>query len=215
MSKLFLGPTQSEDFVILTPRLRLRWPRHSDAENYSLYAGDIRIAEQTARIPHPYLLEEAQQYIADCRRQNAEGESLTLVMTARDDPHDAVVGSTTYRPSGGDAASTHELSNGSWVGVPFWSTGYCTEATRAVLDHVFSNIPAVDAVNVWIRSENTPSIRMVMRCGFRHFSTGSVDAPLRGCALDVVYLKVTRTNWLEDQEAARASLRDGRVGASV
>jgi hypothetical protein len=41
-------------FTLETPRLFLRWPKASDAPTVAELAGDRRVAEMTASIPHPY-----------------------------------------------------------------------------------------------------------------------------------------------------------------
>ena len=49
--------------IIKTPRLTLRAPRAEDASAITAIANDRRIAENTARIPHPYRLTDAQEFI--------------------------------------------------------------------------------------------------------------------------------------------------------
>jgi RimJ/RimL family protein N-acetyltransferase len=206
---LFTGLSQNEDFVLMTPRLCLRWPRLSDAENYCRYANDIRVAEQTARMPHPYLLEAAQQYITECRRKNAAGTAVTLVITKREAP-DTVLGCTTYEQvdaahdsSSGSAGSPplpQDASSGTWLGVPLWSTGFGTETTRAVTRYLFTSSPRLRDINVWIRAENHGSIKMVLRSGFRFVSKGTVDAPARGGTLAVVWVVMSRSDWTAQNE---------------
>jgi RimJ/RimL family protein N-acetyltransferase len=50
--------------VLETERLVLRAPRLGDAKAVALLANDRRIAENTARIPHPYRLADAEDFIA-------------------------------------------------------------------------------------------------------------------------------------------------------
>ena len=50
--------------VLETERLVLRAPRLGDVKAVAMLANDRRIAENTARIPHPYRLTDADDFIA-------------------------------------------------------------------------------------------------------------------------------------------------------
>ena len=50
--------------ILETERLLLRAPRASDAKTIADLASDRRVAENTARIPHPYSLADADEWIA-------------------------------------------------------------------------------------------------------------------------------------------------------
>src|SRR5215470_19874801 len=49
--------------VLATARLRLRAPQREDAPTIAALANDRRIAENTARIPHPYTLVDAEGFL--------------------------------------------------------------------------------------------------------------------------------------------------------
>src|ERR1700751_4862303 len=63
--------------VLETERLVFRAPRLEDAKAVAQIANDRRIAENTARIPHPYSLVDAEKFIASVNR--AEGEIVFLI----------------------------------------------------------------------------------------------------------------------------------------
>ena len=50
--------------VLETKRLVLRAPRLEDAKAVAALANDRRIAENTARIPHPYKVTDAETFIS-------------------------------------------------------------------------------------------------------------------------------------------------------
>ena len=54
--------------VLETERLTMRAPRLADAKTVSMLAADRRIAEYTARIPHPYRLSDAENFIAGANK---------------------------------------------------------------------------------------------------------------------------------------------------
>ena len=61
--------------VLETKRLTLRAARLEDAKAVAALANDRRIAENTARIPHPYKLADAEQFIGGA---NKNGEACLL-----------------------------------------------------------------------------------------------------------------------------------------
>jgi RimJ/RimL family protein N-acetyltransferase len=58
--------------VLETERLTLRAPRHEDVKAIAVLANDRRIAANTARIPHPYGVADAEQFIAAVNRRDGE-----------------------------------------------------------------------------------------------------------------------------------------------
>src|SRR5205823_1050399 len=105
--------------VLETERLVLRAPRLEDAKAVAALAADRRIAENTARIPHPYHLADAQSFIAAV---NGSGEETCFLITR---PDGTVMGAC-----GLSGADGPEL--GYWLGAAFWGRGYATEAVRAL-----------------------------------------------------------------------------------
>ena len=68
--------------VLETKRLALRAPRLEDAKTVAMLANDRRIAENTARIPHPYNVSDAEGFITGANKQG--GEAVFLI-TLRDE----------------------------------------------------------------------------------------------------------------------------------
>ena len=94
--------------VLETKRLTLRAPCLEDAKTVAMLANDRRIAENTARIPHPYKISDAESFIAAANVN--DGEVLFLI-TLRDQTVIGACGITTL-------ADQPEL--GYWLGVPYW-----------------------------------------------------------------------------------------------
>ncbi len=80
--EIFSGSPSAEPStpVLETKRLALRAPRLEDAKTVAALANDRRIAENTARIPHPYRLADAEKFIGGA---NKDGEAAFLI-TLRD-----------------------------------------------------------------------------------------------------------------------------------
>lgn len=139
--------------VLATERLTLRAPRHGDVRAIAALANDRRIAVSTARIPHPYGVDDAEQFIQAVNRRDGEA---TFVVTL----DDILIGACGVDPR------TDGPEIGYWVGVPFWGRGLATEAVRAVIDYAFSEL-GHDALAAGARVSNPASRRVLEKCAFQ------------------------------------------------
>ncbi len=144
--------------VLETERLVLRAPRLADAKAIARHVNDRRIAENTARIPHPYGVADAEQFLAEVNRQDGEA-TFAIVLKGE------IIGMCGLEPR--EAAA--EL--GYWLGVPYWNYGYATEAVRAVIDHAFGDLEH-DALQAGARVSNPASRRVLEKCGFQWTGVG-------------------------------------------
>jgi len=144
--------------VLETKRLILRAARLGDAKAVAALANDRRIAENTARIPHPYKVADAEQFIGAA---NKNGEAVFLV-TLR---NKTVIGACGVMLQ----EETPEL--GYWLGVPYWNQGYATEALHAVIDYAFTDLEH-DALQAGARVTNPASRRVLEKCGFQWTGVG-------------------------------------------
>jgi [ribosomal protein S5]-alanine N-acetyltransferase len=123
--------TPAELPTFLTPRLRLRPFRASDAPDVQRLAGEREIAANTMLIPHPYEDGVAETWIETHGSRFAAGTSLTLAIELRES--NILVGAIGLEFQESDRNA--EL--GYWIGRPFWNRGFCTEAARAMLSYGF------------------------------------------------------------------------------
>ena len=145
--------------VLETERLVMRAPRLADAKPVSTLAADRRIAENTARIPHPYRLSDAENFI--CTANKPGGECVYL-MTLRDK---TVIGAC------GIAQQDGAPEIGYWLGVEHWGKGYATEAVHALVDYAFTDLGHT-ALNAGARVTNPASRRVLEKCGFQWTGVG-------------------------------------------
>ena len=145
--------------VLETRRLVLRAPRLEDAKAVAALANDRRIAENTARIPHPYRMSDAESFITGANK--AGGEAVFLI-TLRDE---TIVGACGLLMQ----EQTSEL--GFWLGVPHWGQGYATEALHAVIDYAFTDL-SHEALQAGARVTNPASRRVLEKCGFQWTGVG-------------------------------------------
>ena len=164
--------------VLETKRLAMRAPRLEDAKTVAALANDRRIAENTARIPHPYRLTDAQGFIAGANK--AAGEAV-FIITLRDA---TVIGAC------GVVLQDETPELGYWLGVEHWGKGYATEALHAVIDYAFTDL-GHDALSAGARVTNPASRRVLEKCGFQWTGAGllriraiSSSAPIDRFRLD-------------------------------
>jgi RimJ/RimL family protein N-acetyltransferase len=149
--------------VLETKRLTLRAPRLEDAKTIAALANDRRIAENTARIPHPYKLSDAENFIGAVNK----GEEALFLITARDGVNKGeIIGACGF--------VTHDKAMpelGYWLGVEHWGKGYATEALHALIDYMFGEFdhPALQA---GARVTNPASRRVLEKCGFQWTGVG-------------------------------------------
>jgi RimJ/RimL family protein N-acetyltransferase len=145
--------------VLETKRLSLRAPRLKDTKALAALANDRRIAENVARIPHPYKGSDAESFIAGANKE--VGEPVFLI-TLRDA---GVIGACSLTMQD----DMPEL--GYWLGVPYWGKGYATEALHAVIDYAFTDL-AHEALQAGSRVTNPGSRRVLEKCGFQWTGVG-------------------------------------------
>lgn len=146
--------------VLETKRLALRAPRLEDAKTVAALANDRRIAENTARVPHPYKTSDAEGFITGVNK--AGGEAAFLI-TLHDD---TIIGACGIMYQNDQ---TPEL--GYWLGVPYWGKGYATEALHAVIDYAFTDL-GHEALQAGARVTNPASRRVLEKCGFQWTGVG-------------------------------------------
>jgi RimJ/RimL family protein N-acetyltransferase len=155
LSEQAFAPARRDDIVpiLATERLVLRAPRRGDVKAIASFANDRRIAANTARIPHPYGIEDAEQFVAAVNKR--EGEACFVVMLEC-----APVGvcSVDLREDGPEV--------GYWLGVPYWGRGFATEAVRALIDYAFGDLE-YEALISGARVNNPASRRVLEKCGFQ------------------------------------------------
>jgi RimJ/RimL family protein N-acetyltransferase len=152
--QVFTPPRRDEILPVLaTARLVLRAPRGSDVKAIATLVNDRRIAANTARIPHPYAIEDAEQFIAAVNKR--EGEACFVITV---DGAPIGICSVDLREDGPEL--------GYWLGVAYWGRGFATEAVRALIDHAFGDLEHETLIS-GARVNNPASRRVLEKCGFQ------------------------------------------------
>ena len=140
--------------VLETERLMLRRPTLADVKAIARLANDRRIAENTRRLPHPYLQDHAIEFVR--AMADDAGETAFLI-----ENNHAPIGIASVDWREPDAP---EL--GYWLGVEHWGQGFGTEAARAVIDFTFEEFDA-EQMLAGARVTNPSSRNILEKCDFQ------------------------------------------------
>ena len=139
--------------VLETERLTLRAPRHEDVKAIAVLANDRRIAENTARIPHPYCVADAEQFVAAVNRR--EDQACFVLML-----NGTLIGACGIDPR------DEGIELGYWLGAGYWGRGLMTEAARAVIVYAFGDLRH-ETLQAGARVSNPASRRVLEKCAFQ------------------------------------------------
>jgi RimJ/RimL family protein N-acetyltransferase len=168
--------------VLETGRLVLRAPRLGDAKAVAMLANDRRIAENTSRIPHPYRLGDAEDFIAAA---NTGAETVFFIALR----NGTIVGACSLVEIEREPAEI-----GYWLGVKHWGKGYATEAVRALIDHAFGELEHT-ALQSAARVTNPASRRVLEKCGFQWTGVGLHRIRALGSSAPVDRFRLDRGLW--------------------
>ena len=144
---------QTSSCVLETERLTLRRPTLADVKAIAHLANDRRIAENTRRLPHPYLQDHAVEFV----RAKAADNSETVFLIEHNYSPVGMVGIDRGEP---------DAELGYWLGVAHWGQGFGTEAARAVIDFFFEEF-AFEQLVSGARVANPASRNILEKCGFQ------------------------------------------------
>jgi RimJ/RimL family protein N-acetyltransferase len=140
--------------VLETERLMLRKPTLADVKAVVRLANDRRIAENTRRLPHPYLQDHAVEFVRGLA--SSKREAVFLI-------------ESNHTPVGMVGVDWHEPEApelGYWLGVDHWGQGFATEAARAAIDFTFEEFD-VELMKSGARVANPASRNVLEKCGFQ------------------------------------------------
>jgi [ribosomal protein S5]-alanine N-acetyltransferase len=150
-----------KETLLTTARLVLRPFALTDAADVQRLAGAPEVADTTLLIPHPYPDGIAEEFIVGTQAELEKGENYVFAITLRQTGE--LCGSMGLK-----VTAKHERGElGYWIGVPFWSHGYCTEAGRAVIGFAFDTL-RLNLVNAHHFVRNAASGRVLQKLGMRY-----------------------------------------------
>jgi RimJ/RimL family protein N-acetyltransferase len=178
------GPVLQEScrVVLETERLVLRRPTLADVKAIARLANDRRVAQNTARIPHPYAVSDAEVFVTFVAKLPQD----TNFLVTRDGEVLGGVGIDLSKPAAPEI--------GYWLGVPFWGQGYATEAARAVIDYAFEEFGSME-LRAGARVVNSASRRVLEKCGFQWTNVELLRVLSLGCSVPTDRFRLDRGVW--------------------
>ena len=144
-----------------TTRLLLRSLVREDVPAIVRLAGAKEIAATTMQIPHPYVEEDARNFLAHANENFLAGRSVSFAISV-------LAGGELCGAVGLHIVEAHRHAElGYWIGVPFWGKGYATEAASAAVAFGFQNL-RLNRIYAQHFAGNTASQRVLEKIGMRH-----------------------------------------------
>jgi RimJ/RimL family protein N-acetyltransferase len=168
--------------VLETERLTLRRPTLADVKAIAGLANDRRIAENTRRLPHPYLQDHAVEFV----RAMANEQRETVFLIENNHTPIGIVGVDWRQPE------APEL--GYWLGFEHWGQGFGTEAARAVIDFAFEEFDIEHLIS-GARVANPSSRNILEKCGFQWSGVELHRFQALGSSTPVDCFRLTRGVW--------------------
>jgi len=165
----------------------MRAPHEDDIDALAHLANNANIANMVARMPHPYTVADA----ADFVRRTRDGAIGKCVYAITKADNGAFLGCCGIEPH--EDGRTVEL--GYWLGEPYWNHGYVTEAAHALIDMVFRTRD-IEQIDARCRVMNIPSRRVIQKCGFQFQATGMVQSLAVGGMVPVEWYRLDRKTWV-------------------
>ena len=170
-----------------TKRLKLRDLTPRDAKRIAALAGDWDIARMTGRIPYPYTVDMAREWITELE----DGERV-LGISHRF----SLVGVCGFVPDGNGSADI-----GYWIGKPWWGRGFATEAAEAVISHCFNEL-GLARVTCGHFHDNPASGKVIAKLGFRYIGTDTIWCEARSADVETLRYERLRNASMVEAKAS-------------
>jgi RimJ/RimL family protein N-acetyltransferase len=147
--------------TLTTARLILRPFSPADADELQQRIDDFDVARNTLRVPHPYTLAHATEWIGSLAASESE---IVFAITPREGG--AIAGAVGIVIQRDDAVG--EI--GYWIAREFRGRGFATEATIRAITYGFDELE-LNRIEAEHFSRNPASGRVMQKCGMRHEGT--------------------------------------------
>lgn len=173
--------------LLETGRLLLRPPEAGDIAAMTVLVNDYDVAKNTSFIPHPYIEDDAQSFIARADMTRAQGTDFVFAITGK--PGGEFLG----------GCGLHLRENGLfelgyWLGKPHWGMGYATEASRKLAGFAFHGLKATKITAGYFH-DNPASGWVLEKLGFKPDGAVNRDCLARGHAVYCHMMILERENF--------------------
>jgi len=160
--------------ILKTQRLVLRPFQAEDAAALYAQLNDWEVARMVARVPHPYRIELADEWIAQREAAWASGEQYSFCL----EWNGALSGCVSLRRN--DDGIGYDL--GYWIGKACWGRGLATEAVQRVIEFAVQEL-GIERLTAGHFRDNRASGRVLEKCGFRYTGEDMQHCEARGEAV--------------------------------
>jgi RimJ/RimL family protein N-acetyltransferase len=178
-----LGETMHEKLE--TERLLLRPPLETDLAVMTALANDFGVLKNTATMPFPYTLADAQAFLTRAIERRAKGVGYSFAILCK--ANNAFIGGIGIHPE-------HEFELGYWLGRPFWGQGYATEAATRIVRFAFDELGAKKLTAGWYEG-NEASSRVLEKLGFKPSGATMRESIARGASILSNQMVLTREDF--------------------
>ena len=169
-------------------RINLRRLKRSDAKVLAARINDITVARNTF-IPHPYGVKDAHEFIKKSHQQWRKGTCYTLMI---EEPADGtVIGCVGLE---GVSKKHRNCEAGYWLWKKYRGRGIMSEAVDLALRFAFRELKLV-RVHAHVIPGNEGSVRVLLKCGFRHEGLLRKRIKQRGRWKDLLAYSILREEW--------------------
>lgn len=172
------------DVTLTTTRLILRPPVMSDAARLARLLDNFAVAGNLSRVPYPYRLSDAKGWLRTWHPDRPAAETgFTIEL-----PGEGLIGHVGFHP---DAPGT---VIGYWLGEPYWSRGFMTEAAAASIDWYF-NTTREAVLHSGVFHFNRASLAVQKKLGFTEIGTSTRLCLARAEEVRHIDTQLTRAAW--------------------
>jgi len=169
---------------------RMRPWHPDDASSLVKHASNPKVARNLRDdFPYPYTLPDARKWLD----MVAENQSdLILALEIKGEAAGGIgifIGKDVYRYNG-------EI--GYWLSERYWGRGIMTDAVATLVDHAFTHTKCLRLFAAIFES-NTPSMRILEKCGFHHEATHKQTVMKEGKLLDEHLFALLKKQWKSRQ----------------
>jgi RimJ/RimL family protein N-acetyltransferase len=164
--------------------LTLRPLQESDASRIFELIGDWEVARWLSSPPYPYVLHDAEEFLAVAIAQHEEGVSRTEAIVV----HERLAGII------GIEHTSRGLNLGYWLGRPFWGQGIMTRATTMLTRDFFAKPGDTPLISGYF-SANEASRAIQRRLGFEFVEDGNLFNRPHGKPMPHVFTRLSRARY--------------------
>jgi len=174
--------------TIKTKRLVLSKLTAADIPMIVKYAANENIAKYTQNLPHPYFEKDAIFWLNLANEGYEDGSRLVLAMRDKN----------SLGFMGGISLTINKKNNRGevsyWIGEPFWSKGYTTEATKTIMKYGFEELK-LNKITSTHMSDNLASGKVMIKCGMHKEGELKQDRIKDGIYHDLLLYGITRDEY--------------------